>query len=101
MCIRDSCCTSLHVLGVHVDGGMAEYFCHPADMLVKMPEDMTWTDAAMADRIYIEPLTRTTLKRIIEAERPDSILPTLGGQTGLTLAMQLAKEGFLEEYRCV
>ncbi|HIZ17286.1 MAG TPA: carbamoyl-phosphate synthase large subunit [Firmicutes bacterium] len=56
------------------------------------------TDAAMADRIYIEPLTRTTLKRIIEAERPDSILPTLGGQTGLTLAMQLAKEGFLEEY---
>ncbi len=56
------------------------------------------TDSAMADKIYIEPLTRTTLKRIIMAERPDSILPTLGGQTGLTLAMQLAKEGFLEEY---
>ena len=50
---RTNCCTSLHVLGVHVDGGMAEYFCHPADMLVKMPEDMTWTDAAMAEPLTI------------------------------------------------
>nr|MDD6336216.1 carbamoyl-phosphate synthase large subunit [bacterium] len=55
------------------------------------------TDSAMADKIYIEPLTQTVLKRIIRAERPDSILPTMGGQTGLTLAMQLAKEGFLDE----
>lgn len=50
---RTNCCTSLHVLGVHVDGGMAEYFCHPADMLVKMPDDMSWTDAAMAEPLTI------------------------------------------------
>lgn len=49
---RTNCCTDLKVLGVHVDGGMAEYFCHPADMLVKIPEDMDWVDAAM-----VEPLT--------------------------------------------
>ena len=56
------------------------------------------TDKAMADRIYIEPLTIDTLKRIIEKEKPDSVLSTLGGQTGLTLSMQLAKEGFLEQH---
>ena len=55
------------------------------------------TDKEMADRIYIEPLTLPVIKRIIEKERPDSILSTLGGQTGLTLSMQLAKEGFLEK----
>lgn len=55
------------------------------------------TDNAMADQIYIEPLTVETIKRIIIKERPDSILSTLGGQTGLTLSMQLAKEGFLEK----
>lgn len=54
------------------------------------------TDQAMADEIYLEPLTVTTVKRIIKKTRPDSILASLGGQTGLTLAMQLAKEGFLE-----
>ena len=56
------------------------------------------TDKAMADRIYIEPLTLTTVKRIIEKEKPDSILSGFGGQTGLTLSMQLAKEGFLESH---
>lgn len=55
------------------------------------------TDNTMADQIYIEPLTVETVKRIIIKERPDSILSTLGGQTGLTLSMQLAKEGFLEK----
>ena len=55
------------------------------------------TDQAMADEIYLEPLTVDTIKRIIRKERPDSILAGLGGQTGLTLAMQLDKEGFLEE----
>lgn len=54
------------------------------------------TDNAMADKIYIEPLTLDTVKRIIQKEKPDSLLSTLGGQTGLTLSMQLAKEGFLE-----
>jgi carbamoyl-phosphate synthase large subunit len=55
------------------------------------------TDNAMADRIYIEPLTLATIKRIIKKERPDSILSGLGGQTGLTLCMQLAREGFLDD----
>lgn len=56
------------------------------------------TDKAMADKIYIEPLTLETVKRVIKKERPDSLLSTLGGQTGLTLSMQLAKEGFLDKY---
>ena len=56
------------------------------------------TDKAMADKIYIEPLNLDIVKRIIEIEKPDSILSTLGGQTGLTLSMQLAKEGFLESH---
>ena len=56
------------------------------------------TDQAMADEIYLEPLTVETIKRIIEKEKPDSLLSTLGGQTGLTLSMQLAKEGFLESH---
>ena len=56
------------------------------------------TDNAMADHIYIEPLTLPTIKRIIEKEKPDSILSGFGGQTGLTLSMQLAKEGFLKEH---
>ena len=55
------------------------------------------TDQAMADEIYLEPLTTETIKRIIRKEKPDSILAGLGGQTGLTLAMQLDKEGFLKE----
>ena len=56
------------------------------------------TDAAMADHIYIEPLTLDFLKNIIIKEKPDSILSTLGGQTGLTLSMELAKEGFLDAH---
>ncbi|MCL2170574.1 MAG: carbamoyl-phosphate synthase large subunit [Defluviitaleaceae bacterium] len=55
------------------------------------------TDKDIADKIYIEPLTLETVKRIIEIERPDSILSGLGGQTGLTLSMRLAREGFLEK----
>ena len=56
------------------------------------------TDKAMADKIYIEPLNLDVVKRIIEIEKPDSVLSTLGGQTGLTLSMQLAKEGFLDTH---
>ncbi len=55
------------------------------------------TDNKMADAIYIEPLTLTTVKRIIEKECPDSILSGLGGQTSLNLCMQLAKCGFLDK----
>ena len=56
------------------------------------------TDSAIADQVYIEPLTLEVAKRIIEKEKPDSILSTLGGQTGLTLSMELAKEGFLSSH---
>ena len=55
------------------------------------------TDKALADHIYLEPLTEETVKRIIEKERPDSILGGLGGQTGLTISMQLAKDGYLDK----
>lgn len=55
------------------------------------------TDKNMADKIYIEPLTVETVKKIINIEKPDSILPNLGGQTGLNLAMELAESGFLKE----
>ena len=56
------------------------------------------TDKAMADKVYIEPLTLDVVKRIIQIEKPDSLLSTMGGQTGLTLSMQLAEEGFLEAH---
>lgn len=55
------------------------------------------TDKALADEIYLEPLTIDTLKRIIIKEKPDSLLASLGGQTGLTLGCKLAKSGFLDE----
>ncbi|MFI3284017.1 MAG: carbamoyl-phosphate synthase large subunit, partial [Erysipelotrichaceae bacterium] len=58
------------------------------------------TDTNIADKVYMEPLTLEYVSRIIRRERPDAILPTLGGQTGLNLAMQLATKGILEECRC-
>lgn len=56
------------------------------------------TDKTLADEIYLEPLNEETIKRIIIKEKPDSLLASLGGQTGLTIAMQLSKEGFLEKH---
>ncbi len=56
------------------------------------------TDPELADRTYIEPLTAEWVTRIIERERPDAILPTMGGQTALTIAMQLHEQGVLEKY---
>ena len=56
------------------------------------------TDKAMADKVYIEPMTIPCVQEIIKKERPDSILPTLGGQTGLNIAMDLVASGFLDEY---
>lgn len=55
------------------------------------------TDKALADEIYLEPLTEETVKRIILKEKPDSLLAGLGGQTGLTIAMQLNRDGFLKQ----
>ena len=56
------------------------------------------TDEGIADIVYIEPLTVDVLARVIEAERPDGILPTLGGQTGLNLTVELADAGVLDRY---
>ncbi len=56
------------------------------------------TDSALADEIYLEPLTEESLKRIIIKEKPDSLLASLGGQTGLTMGCKLAKSGFLAQH---
>ena len=56
------------------------------------------TDPGMADRTYIEPLTSEIVEKVIAKERPDALLPTLGGQTGLNLAMELDQRGVLEKY---
>jgi len=56
------------------------------------------TDKSLADEIYLEPITATTVKRILLKEKPDGVLASLGGQTGLTVAMQLYKEGFFEKH---
>lgn len=58
------------------------------------------TDIDIADKVYMEPLTLEFVARIIRKERPDAILPTLGGQTGLNLAMQLSEKGILAECNC-
>ena len=63
--------------------------CNPATIM---------TDFSMASEIYLEPLNTETIKRIILKEKPDSLLAGLGGQTGLTIAMQLYKEGFLQKH---
>lgn len=56
------------------------------------------TDPEMSDALYIEPLTPEFCRRVIQRERPDALLPTLGGQTGLNLATQLAERGVLDEF---
>src|SRR6476660_2867923 len=55
------------------------------------------TDSEMADKVYIEPITLEFVSKIIRKERPDALLPTLGGQTGLNMAVELADAGILEE----
>ena len=67
-------------------------------VLVNSTPATIMTDRAMADKIYIEPLTLATVQRIIEKERPDGLLSGLGGQTGVTLAMQLSRDGTLDKY---
>jgi carbamoyl-phosphate synthase large subunit len=58
------------------------------------------TDPSFADRTYIEPITVEAAERILEAEKPDAILPTMGGQTALNLAVALAKSGILAKHNC-
>ncbi len=57
------------------------------------------TDEQVADKVYLEPLTVESVTEIIAKERPDGLLPTLGGQTGLNLAVSLAEAGVLEKYQ--
>lgn len=57
------------------------------------------TDPAIADKVYMEPLTLEYMAKIVRFERPDAIIPGIGGQTGLNLAMQLEKKGVLRECR--
>ena len=78
-------CKALHEEGVEV-------------VLVNSNPATIMTDTKIADRVYIEPLTVEFLERVIRRERPQGLLPTLGGQTGLNLATQLAREGILERY---
>ena len=56
------------------------------------------TDKDIADKVYIEPLTVEVVEQLILKEQPDSVLPTLGGQAGLNLAMELEERGFLKEH---
>src|SRR5436190_7952101 len=56
------------------------------------------TDPDLADRTYVEPLTRTYVEEIIKKERPDALLSTVGGQTGLNLSVELAEAGVLDQY---
>ena len=56
------------------------------------------TDPELADRTYVEPITPEFVEKVIERERPDALLPTLGGQTGLNTAVDLAKSGVLDKY---
>src|SRR5690606_4805660 len=58
------------------------------------------TDADLADATYVEPITVETAERILAKERPDALLPTMGGQTALNLAKALAEQGILERYGC-
>src|SRR5581483_7900442 len=62
---------------------------HPATIM---------TDPELADRTYVEPLTADVLEQVIAREKPDALLPTVGGQTALNLAVELAERGILERY---
>ena len=76
-------CKALRALGIEV-------------VLVNSNPATIMTDSDIADKVYIEPLTVEILKRLIEKERPDGLLSTIGGQSGLTLSMQLARDGWLD-----
>ena len=78
-------CRVLRQEGIHV-------------ILVNSNPATIMTDKNLADAIYLEPLNPQTIRRIIEKERPDALLAGLGGQTGLTIAMQLSRDGTLKKY---
>ena len=67
-------------------------------MLVNSNPATIMTDPEIADRTYVEPLTAEILEAVIARERPDALLPTVGGQTALNLAVELGEQGILEKY---
>src|SRR5256886_6555607 len=69
-----------------------------AVVLVNSNPATIMTDPELADRTYIEPVTPDWVRKVIERERPDALLPTMGGQTALNVAMALARDGTLERY---
>ena len=79
------CCRALREDGIEI-------------VLINSNPATIMTDKTMADKIYIEPLNLETIRRVIEQEKPDSLLAGFGGQNGLTMGMQLAKEGFLDKH---
>lgn len=66
-------------------------------MLINSNPATIMTDKDIADRVYIEPLTVEVVQKLIRKERPDSVLPTLGGQAALNIAMELEESGFLKQ----
>ena len=68
-------------------------------ILVNSNPATVMTDPELADRTYIEPITAESVAKVIRRERPDALLPTMGGQTALNVTMQLAEQGVLDEYR--
>ena len=66
-------------------------------MLINSNPATIMTDPETADRTYVEPITWQYVQKIIEVERPDALLPTLGGQTGLNVAMDLVSRGILQQ----
>ncbi|NCW31507.1 MAG: carbamoyl-phosphate synthase large subunit, partial [Alphaproteobacteria bacterium] len=85
MCIRDRACKALKADGYRI-------------ILVNSNPATIMTDPEMADATYIEPITPATVAKIIKAERPDALLPTMGGQTALNTALSLYNDGTLEKY---
>ena len=67
-------------------------------MLINSNPATIMTDPELADRTYIEPITVEVVERILEEERPDALLPTMGGQTALNVTMSLQERGALEKY---
>ncbi|MFW2331934.1 MAG: carbamoyl-phosphate synthase large subunit [Nitrospinota bacterium] len=82
--------------GTQATKALKDEGCHV--ILVNSNPATIMTDPDLADKIYIEPLTVKTVSKIIEKERPDAILPTVGGQTALNIAVGLAESGILEKY---
>src|SRR5207244_4462522 len=75
-----------------------QYYNPPPDAPPPAPPATIMTDPELADRTYIEPITLDVIEQVIQRERPDALLPTMGGQTALNAAVGLAEQGILKKY---